>query len=425
MTIPAVPAQVRVVTFKINDRDISAREDETILQVARENKIWIPSLCYMEGLSVLGACRLCMVELKGDSRLFAGCSTHVAEGMEVLTDTDRIRRYRRMVVELLFAERNHVCAVCVSNGRCELQNLAQQCGVDHVRVPYRTAVYHVDASHDWFRVDHNRCVLCTALRAGLRRDRRGPHLGHDGTRHQLPGDHRPEQTLGRKPFVHRLWQVRAGLSDRGAGQARHVGWRDGKRSRLPPLPVANEAFRMTRTENKRITVATAWLDGCSGCHMSFLDIDDRLFALAKKVDIIYSPLVDAKHLPETVDVGILEGSVSTDEDLKKAQEFRRHCKYLISLGDCAVCGNVPGMRNFFPLQDVLNRAYIENVQKNPQIPTEGVPALLDTVQPVHGVVDVDLFVQGCPPPADVIWHVLSELIEGRMPEPMKLTRFGK
>ena len=161
MTKPAVPAQVRVVTFKINDRDISAREDEAILQVARENNIWIPSLCYMEGLSILGACRLCMVELKGDSRLFAGCSTYVAEGMEVLTDTDRIRRYRRMVIELLFAERNHVCAVCVSNGRCELQNLAQQCGVDHVRVPYRTAVYHVDASHDWFRVDHNRCVLCT------------------------------------------------------------------------------------------------------------------------------------------------------------------------------------------------------------------------------------------------------------------------
>ena len=128
---------------------------------------------------------------------------------------------------------------------------------------------------------------------------------------------------------------------------------------------------MGMMESKRITVATAWLDGCSGCHMSFLDIDERLFALAEKVDIIYSPLVDTKTLPESVDVGILEGSVSTEEDVKKAQEFRRHCKFLISLGDCAVCGNVPGMRNFFPLSDVLDRAYLENVQKNPQIPTEG------------------------------------------------------
>jgi len=161
MMKPATAAQVRVVTLKINDRDVSAREDETILQVARENGIRIPSLCYVEGLSVWGACRLCMIELKGDSRLLAACSTRVAENMEVYTDTDRLRRYRRMVVELLFAERNHVCAVCVSNGRCELQNLATECGVDHVRVPYRTAVYHVDASHDWFRLDHNRCVLCT------------------------------------------------------------------------------------------------------------------------------------------------------------------------------------------------------------------------------------------------------------------------
>ena len=130
-------------------------------------------------------------------------------------------------------------------------------------------------------------------------------------------------------------------------------------------------------ESKRITVATAWLDGCSGCHMSLLDIDERLFALAKKVDIIYGPLVDAKTLPESVDVGILEGSVSTDEDLKKAREFRRHCKFLISLGDCAVCGNVPAMRNFFPLQDVLDRAYQgERAEESPD-PDRGRPDAVD------------------------------------------------
>jgi NAD-reducing hydrogenase small subunit len=178
------------------------------------------------------------------------------------------------------------------------------------------------------------------------------------------------------------------------------------------------------TQQKRITVATVWLDGCSGCHMSLLDVDDRLIALAEKVDIVYSPLVDAKELPESVDVGIIEGSVSTEDDLKKVREFRRHCKFLISLGDCAVSGNVPIMRNLFQLDEVLDRAYEENVQTNPQRPTDGVPRLLDMVQPVHGVVDVDLFVQGCPPPADAIWHVLSELIAGRTPDPTKVTRFG-
>jgi len=160
MTPPPTGGPVRVVTFRINDQDVSAREDESVLEVARENRIRLPSLCYMDGLSVWGACRLCMIEFKESGRLAAACSTRVAEGMEVLTDTPRLREYRRMIVELLFAERNHVCSVCVSNGKCELQNLAQECGVDHVRVPYRSAVYSVDASHDWFRVDHNRCVLC-------------------------------------------------------------------------------------------------------------------------------------------------------------------------------------------------------------------------------------------------------------------------
>jgi NAD-reducing hydrogenase small subunit len=158
--------------------------------------------------------------------------------------------------------------------------------------------------------------------------------------------------------------------------------------------------------------------------MSFLDIDDRLIRLAEKVEIVYSPLVDSKELPDLVDVGIIEGSVSTEDDLAKAKKFRAHCKFLISLGDCAVCGNVPAIRNMFDLDAVFDRAYQENVQHNPQRPDEDVPRLLETVQPLHGVVDVDLFVQGCPPPADAIWHVLSELVEGRVPDAKQVTRFG-
>jgi bidirectional [NiFe] hydrogenase diaphorase subunit len=154
-------ATVRVVTLKIDDKEVSAREDETILEIAKENSIRIPALCYLEGLSTWGACRLCVVEIRGSHRLLSACSTRAAEGMEVRTNTERLQRYRRVIVELLFAERNHVCSVCVSNGQCELQTLAQQCGVDHVRVPYRNAGYQVDSSHDLFRVDHNRCVLCT------------------------------------------------------------------------------------------------------------------------------------------------------------------------------------------------------------------------------------------------------------------------
>lgn len=160
---PTLPTttNLRVVTLSIDGVDVSAREDETILEVARENNIRIPTLCYLEGLSIWGACRLCLVEVEGAPRLLSACSTRVAEGMRINTVSDRLKRYRRVILELLFAERNHICSVCVSNGHCELQSLAQECGVDHVRVPYRNAPYGVDSTHDLFRVDHNRCVMCT------------------------------------------------------------------------------------------------------------------------------------------------------------------------------------------------------------------------------------------------------------------------
>ncbi|MEA1049293.1 NADP oxidoreductase [Lamprobacter modestohalophilus] len=180
----------------------------------------------------------------------------------------------------------------------------------------------------------------------------------------------------------------------------------------------------TNSSGNKVTVATIWLDGCSGCHMSFLDMDERLVELAQKIDIVYSPLVDCKTLPEQVDVGIIEGSISNEEDLHKAKLFRERCKLLVSLGDCAVNGNVPAMRNAFKLDNVYERAYLENVNIHPQIPTQGVPALLQTVLPVHAVVDVDVFIPGCPPQADTIHYVLSELLEGRVPEPLRMTRFG-
>jgi bidirectional [NiFe] hydrogenase diaphorase subunit len=150
-----------VKTLKINDQDVSAREDESILQVARENDIFIPTLCYLEGLSMVGGCRLCLVEINGSNKLHPACATQVQEGMEVYTDTERLRSYRRMIIELLFTEGNHICAVCVSNGRCDLQYMALRLGVDHSLFEYRSPRKTVDASHYRFGVDHNRCILCT------------------------------------------------------------------------------------------------------------------------------------------------------------------------------------------------------------------------------------------------------------------------
>ncbi len=151
---------MRLLTLKIDDRDVSAREDETILNVARQNGITIPTLCHLDGLSERGACRLCIVEVKGMARLAAACVTLVRQDMEVLTRTERVLDYRRKILELIFSERNHVCSVCVSNGHCDLQDLATQLGMTHVRYPYLDARHSVDASHPRFSADHNRCVMC-------------------------------------------------------------------------------------------------------------------------------------------------------------------------------------------------------------------------------------------------------------------------
>jgi len=148
-------------TLKIDGKEISAEEGATILQAADENGIRIPTLCHLEGVYDVGACRLCLVELAGTPKLLPACTTKVAEGMDVQTNSERLQKYRRMTLELLMAERNHVCAVCVANGHCELQTLAYSLGVDHVRYEYRFPRWGMDTTHSLFGMDHNRCVLCT------------------------------------------------------------------------------------------------------------------------------------------------------------------------------------------------------------------------------------------------------------------------
>ena len=152
---------VDVKTLFIDGKNVSARAGQTILEVARENGIEIPTLCHLDGLGDVGACRICVVEVKGSPKLFPACVTSIFEGMEVTTQSERLRKHRRTILELLFTERNHICSVCVANGHCELQSLAQNQGVTHVRLPYRNPELPVDASHERFTLDHNRCIMCT------------------------------------------------------------------------------------------------------------------------------------------------------------------------------------------------------------------------------------------------------------------------
>ena len=148
-------------TLTIDGKMVTAKAGETIFDAAWNAGIRIPRLCHVGGLSDVGACRLCLVEVEGRPRLQAACLTPAEEGMTIQTDSPRLQAHRRVIVELLLTERNHVCSVCVMNGSCELQDLAARLGVDHVRLPYLYQKLDVDFSHERFGLDHNRCILCT------------------------------------------------------------------------------------------------------------------------------------------------------------------------------------------------------------------------------------------------------------------------
>lgn len=175
--------------------------------------------------------------------------------------------------------------------------------------------------------------------------------------------------------------------------------------------------------NQKPRLATIWLGGCSGCHMSFLDLDTRLIDLAARVEFCACPLTDYKDFPEA-DITLVEGAVANEDHLAQIKKVRRLTRTLVSLGDCAVAGNVTALRNMFAVEDILDRAYRENSTVVRGIPSGNsvVPRLLPRVRPVHEVVKVDYFIPGCPPSADTIHDFLMTLLDGR--PPVTSGRFG-
>ncbi len=177
-------------------------------------------------------------------------------------------------------------------------------------------------------------------------------------------------------------------------------------------------------QTNKVRVATAWLDGCSGCHMSVLDLDELLLSLASRIQVVFGPLVDAQHYPEAVDLALVEGAVSNQDDWALIQTIRANSSLVVALGDCAVTSNVPSMRNGIPVSRLLERVYLQNTEGSRQAPNDRVPALARTAVPLHEVIKIDVYIPGCPPPPSVIASVLTQVLDGRRVELPAIAKFG-
>lgn len=400
----------------VDGRRCVARPGATLLEVCTEAGIRLPTLCHAEGLSAPALCRLCLVEVEGQPHPVPACATPAAEGMVVATSTPPLVAARRATVELLLAGGRHVCAFCPANGRCELQELARALGIDHLHRGGPPSRAPIDATRPRFLLDAGRCVLCTrCVRACAELERAGTlGVGGRGARSRIVVD-------GGIPWGASTTCTDCGrcadLCPTGALAAR-AGAARGLRPTFPLDPTPAPAPLPAGSPRARL--ATLWLGGCAGCHMSLLDLDEGLLDLALHIELAGSPLGDVKEFPAGVDLCLVEGAVTTDEQVAQLRTARGRSRLLVALGDCAGTGNVPAMRD--RLAPLLARWAGPGREPKDHDPT--LPTLLETVRPIGELVRVDLHLPGCPPPASAILRALTDAVAGRPPCLAGHVRFG-
>ena len=374
---------------KIDGRDVGAREDQTILEVARENRIFIPTLCHLR--RPVDSRRLPAVPGRG-RRARTSCCPPASPGGRRHGGHDRLRAPRpstgASILEMLFAERNHVCSVCVANGHCELQALAAgAAGRPRSICPYQPHSCAVDAQPRALRHRSQPLHPVHPLRPRVRRNRRRAHLGRHGPRHRCARHHRSGAALGRVGKLHRLRQVRAGLPHRGAVREGKIGRRNAARRRQF-LPYLTLDAGGRPDDDSKAALATVWLDGCSGCHMSFLDMDERLIELAERVDVVCGPLVDVKEFPGRCGCHAWsKARCRSEEDLHKIQHGpRAHAR----CWSRSAIARSPATCRRCATRSACDRCCDARTSRtshcDPQSPDEVVPTLLRLVRPVHEVV---------------------------------------
>jgi [NiFe] hydrogenase diaphorase moiety small subunit len=424
----------------IDGKEIPFIEGETVIQAAIKAGIYIPHLCFNPEFTPNGSCKICTCEING--RKTSACCTQAQPGMQVKNETHELTMMRRTLLQMLFVEGNHYCPFCERSGNCQLQALAYDLGMTDLNFPQFNSKRDVDASHPDLMLDRNRCIFCElCIRASKEVDKKdifsiaGRSINKRLVVNSKTGNLKDTEMKATDKSAH-ICPVGC-IIIKGEGFKTPIGQRIYDQHSIREMGnIRPESFIKEKSQTKaskpevkakkKLKLATCSLAGCFGCHMSFLDMDERLIELLDRVELSRSPFNDIKECAPDCDLGLIEGGVCNTENIKVLKHFRKNCKIIIAVGSCAINGGVPALRNSIDVKACLDEAYLNGIGViNPQIPIDKeLPSLLEKVHPIHEVIKVDYFLPGCPPPADAFWKIINDLLEGKEPElPYDLLHF--
>lgn len=407
----------KLIHITIDGKKICTEADRNLVDVAKENGIFIPTLCYFREIHPsLGTCRICTVKING--RYTTGCTCRVSEGMDIEIHTPELIDNRKAIIEMLYAEGNHFCPSCEKSGNCDMQNLGYDMGITVTRYPHVFSDKIVDFNPKRMVMESNRCILCKRCVEEIQTKegknvfsfvQRGIH-----TRVQI--DYEQEALLSESEAIHAMnicpvgaILVKGMIYEQPFGERKYdlLGKDIIPETTGKPIPIH---------KNEKYIVATTSLAGCFGCHMSLLDIDTDLIDMLEIIEFNKSPLTDIKKFSKRCHVGLIEGGCANSENVEVLRAFRKKCDILIAFGECAIMGGIPAMRNFVPLQECLEEAYIHGttteIGANVIPGHEDIPKLLNNVYPCNEVVKIDYYIPGCPPNAQHIWKVVKSILLG-------------
>lgn len=404
------------IKLTIDGKTIEAQAGENLVDVAERNGILIPSLCYYPHIDPpLATCRVCSVKVGG--KPCAGCLVKVKDGMEVDVDTPELKENRKAVIEMMFAEGNHFCPACEKSGDCDLQHLGYKTGVRNSRFPHLFKDSVIDFNPKRMVMEHNRCILCRRCIEEVITDD-----GHKvftsknrGNETIIAVDYEQEAKLSKEQAIRAMHICPVGaIIVRGESMARPFGDRKYDEDPIEMMVPNAEPSTKGKDHPGKKVVATTSLAGCFGCHMSMLDIDLGILDIIELVDFDKSPLNDIKEFSGRVDIGLIEGGCCNSDNIEVLREFRKMCDVLVCVGECAIYGGLPALRNNVPLKECLEEAYLYSLtSENDEsvIPAhEDIPKILDKVYACHELVKIDYFIPGCPPSANHIWTVVKNIL---------------